>query len=135
MTQRTKRLAAALLVSAVAVLAAGRMAASDDDGRIVYEIPPGSVARAEAGEDLRIIPDTVTVDLTAADTVEVRNNDDRPFQFASTVIGPGQSYVARFEEPGVYLFMCSLRGGKNIRFVVLGEDGTIGGTPVPADGP
>ncbi len=90
---------------------------------LTYRIPPGTVAWAEAGEPENILPDSVYVDLRRRDTVIIANDDDQPFSFGSASVAPGTSLVQRFEIPGVYLVMCSLRGDQ-IRFVVLGPDGT-----------
>jgi hypothetical protein len=72
-------------------------------------------------------PDTVTVDLRRTDTVVIRNDDDEPFYFGGATIAPGQSLVQRFVEPGVYVLQCGAHAAGTLRFVVLGDDGTIAG--------
>src|SRR3990172_11398097 len=110
--------ATGVLVVAVAALGA---AFARRESPIVFRIPPGTVATAEAGQPETIIPDSVYVDLRVTDSVIIANDDDRPFFFGSAIVESGQALVQRFEIPGVYLLMCSLRGGQ-IRFVVLGPD-------------
>lgn len=117
------RLVRVALTISMAVTAAIGIAVNRWHAPIVYRIPPGTVARAEAGEPEKIIPDSVYVDLRRRDTVIIANDDDQPFSFGSASVEPGKSLVQRFEIPGVYLVMCSLRG-EQIRFVVLGADGT-----------
>jgi len=54
--------------------------------------------------------------------ITVRNDDSVANRAGPWVIGPGQTYTARFDNPGVYEFECTVDASESVTVTVTGED-------------
>lgn len=82
----------------------------------IYEIPRGTSARRQAGEDVAIFPQTIRLTLGLKDVLVLRNADTVPHIFGPTLILPGQSFRLPFSTASTYSFECTAHpnGGLNV---------------------
>lgn len=88
---------------------------------LVFTVPPGSVARLAAGEQLEILPQTIELSLRGKDTLVIRNDDVQPIQVGPFKIDPGQQFEQRYYNPGTYELICTLHQSQRLRIVVSRE--------------
>ncbi len=88
---------------------------------LVFTVPPGSVARLAAGEQLEILPQTIELSLRGKDTLVIRNEDVQPIQVGPFKIDPGQQFEQRYYNPGTYELVCTLHESQRLRIVVSRE--------------
>jgi hypothetical protein len=88
---------------------------------LVFTVPPGSVARLAAGEQLEILPQTIELSLRGKDTLVIRNEDAQPIQVGPFRIDPGQQFEQRYYNPGTYELICTLHQSQRLRIVVSRE--------------
>jgi plastocyanin len=112
-----------LFVGAIAI--ATNRAGSDDDPGMLFVIPAGASdlvavptidSAIEIPTDIRFGPGDVA-------RITVRNDDSVANRAGPWVIGPGQTYTARFDNPGVYEFECTVDSSESVRLTVTGEEG------------
>jgi hypothetical protein len=112
-----------LFVGAIAV--ATNRAGSDDDPGLLFVIPAGASdivavptidSAIEIPTDIRFGPDDVA-------RITVRNDDSVANRAGPWVVGPGQTYTARFDEPGVYQFECTVDSNESVTVTVTGDEG------------
>lgn len=111
-----------VLFVAIAIIAIGGsllwQATTNRQRQLVFEIPPGTVARLAAGEEVNIFPSTIIVDLRQHDTLVIQNNDSAEVTIGPFRIVPGQRFVQRYWSPGVYELICSVHQGEQLRIEV-----------------
>jgi hypothetical protein len=112
-----------LFVGAIAV--ATNRSGSDDDPGLLFVIPAGASdmvavptidSAIEIPIDIRFGPDDVA-------RITVRNDDSVANRAGPWVVGPGQTYTARFDEPGVYQFECTVDSNESVTVTVTGDEG------------
>lgn len=91
----------------------------------VFEIPKGTWARRQAGENLEILPQRIS--LVAGTNLILRNADDVPQIFGPTLIMPGQTLRLPFATPAEYQFACTAHVSGQMTVVVEGVPGHVFG--------
>jgi hypothetical protein len=84
----------------------------------VVRVPPGTVARIAAGEEVAIFPQRIELKLSEYDTLVVRNDDSETITIGPYRIEPGQRFVQRYEGPGTFELICSIHGDQGLSIVV-----------------
>jgi plastocyanin len=125
------RRSSVLLSLAVVVLFVGAItvamnrAGSDEDPGLLFVIPAGASdlvavptidSAIEIPTDIRFGPGDVA-------RITVRNDDSVANRAGPWVVGPGQTYTARFDEPGVYQFECTVDWNESVTVTVTGDEG------------
>jgi plastocyanin len=73
---------------------------------VVIEVPLGTSARITAGEDVVLLPGTLSV--SVGDTLEIRNLDVTAHEVGPYQVAAGQTLRQTFTEPGTIHGTCSL---------------------------
>ncbi len=114
---------AVLFVGAIAI--ATNRAGNDEDPGLLFVIPAGASdmvavptidSAIEIPTDIRFGPGDVA-------RITVRNDDSVANRAGPWVIGPGQTYTARFDNPGVYEFECTVDSSESVTVTVTGDEG------------
>lgn len=90
----------------------------EDERQLIFTVPPGSVARLAAGEELDILPSTIQLSLRGQDTLIIRNDDTETIQVGPFTIAPGQQFQQRYYNPGTYDLVCTLHESERLRVIV-----------------
>ncbi len=104
-------LVAVALVGAIVVVATSR---GSRDLRIV--VPPGTMERIEAGEQVELLPRVLEV--RVGDRLVIVNDDDATHQVGPYLVGPGQRLEQRFTRPGRIEGLCTLHPSGEVAIVV-----------------
>lgn len=83
---------------------------------IAVEVPPGTMARIEAGESVQLLPRTLHVEV--GDAIEIVNRDDALHEVGPYTVGPGQTVRQTFTSPGTIEGVCTLHPAGAITIVV-----------------
>ncbi|GAB4193233.1 MAG: hypothetical protein OHK0022_07940 [Roseiflexaceae bacterium] len=109
----------AWLFALLLALLLGGCAFGDSEARkLVFTIPPGTVARQAAGEQVSVLPETITLKLGEKDTLVIRNDDSQPVQIGPFKIGPGQRYEQQYFNRGTFDLVCTLHTSQNLKIVI-----------------
>lgn len=115
-----------LLVGAMVVVLFGaafaiaQKASNDEVPGLVFTIPRGASrtiaiptidSAIEVPTDIRFGPGETA-------RITVRNNDDVANRAGPWVVGPGQTYTAAFDQPGVYQFDCAVDESESVTVTV-----------------
>lgn len=113
-------LLAASVLLAVAVLAIN-WASSGDDMGMVFVIPAGASDSVDIPtiDSAIAIPTDIQFGPGDVARITVRNEDSVANRAGPWVIGPGQTYTARFDEPGEYKFDCTVDETESVVVTVL----------------
>lgn len=84
--------------------------------RIEVDVPPGTAASIEAGEEIELLPRELFVEV--GDELVVRNRDDAIHEVGPYVVGPGETIRQEFTEPGQIEGLCTLHPSGRVRIVV-----------------
>jgi hypothetical protein len=106
-TARSWILIGLLGLGAIALAGAAWIPVRVNDREQVFEIPKGTWARRQAGENIDILPQRMELALGLRDVLVLRNNDDVPQIFGPTLIMPGQSFSLPFSTAGEFQFACT----------------------------
>lgn len=110
------RLAVALLLALTALV----VPACSDDTReaqtYLVEIPAGTAERQKAGEEMKLLPSTLT--LQVGDTLKIDNQDAAYQTVGPYDVGPGQTLVQTFQEPGEIRGLCTLHPSGEVTIVI-----------------
>ena len=113
----------AVALLCVAIYAASNRASdTNNDPGLVFTIPAG----ASEWVDVPTIDSAidVPVDIVFAPgeraEITIRNDDTIAHRAGPWVIGAGQEYNARFDQPGVYEFECSVDASESVTITVEG---------------
>lgn len=87
----------------------------------LFEIPHGTYARRMSGNQVDILPSTITLTLGIDDVLLLRNLDEVPQQFGPTILMPGQSFRLPFEVPSENLFDCTAHSSGQMKVIVEPE--------------
>jgi plastocyanin len=85
--------------------------------RHVIDIPNGTGARIDAGENISIIPAEYKVNV--GDTVVIVNGDVRLHDVGPFKVRPGETLSYRFNQIGRYSGVCSIHPSGDVAFVVV----------------
>lgn len=122
---RSARLAmlAATAVGFIVIWFAANLASSNEETGLVFVIPAGaSASLAIPGIDSAIaIPTDIQFGPDDVAKITVRNEDSVVNRAGPWVIEAGQTYTARFDEPGTYQFDCSVDASESVTVTVSGE--------------
>lgn len=114
--------AAILLIATLfgSALTLGRIATGDDEGGLVFVIPDGAAASVTIPTIDSAIAIPTDIRFGPGDTarITVRNDDEVANRAGPWVVGPGQTYTARFDEPGVYEFVCTVDVSESVTVTV-----------------
>lgn len=95
----------ALLVAAGSFL--GLLGPRQDEG-LVFVIPAGTTVERPGWDSALAIPTDIRFKAGEPAIITVRNLDDETQRAGPFLVGPGQTYVQRFPEPGEYPIACSV---------------------------
>ncbi len=108
-------LLAMLLASVLwAAFAPIRLASRDK----LFEIPKGTYERRMKGDQVEILPSTVTLTLGVRDVLLLRNSDTVPQIFGPVLIMPGQDFRLPFETVSENQFACTAHSSGQMTVVV-----------------
>jgi hypothetical protein len=95
------------------------MPAAPTDGVLIMVIPPGAAADQRAGGRGYQMPDVIQ--LTAGDTIVLRNDDTVPHMILYAFLMPGQTYERTVMTPGseVYSSGCGVHGASFLNFTTI----------------
>jgi hypothetical protein len=107
-----------------AIWFAANRASDDTDPGLVFVIPAGaSGSVAIPGIDSAIvIPTDIRFGPGDVAKITVRNDDTVVNRAGPWVIEPGQTYSARFDQPGTYEFECAVDAAESVTVTVTDED-------------
>ncbi|MCB1014649.1 MAG: hypothetical protein KDB10_05980 [Acidimicrobiales bacterium] len=109
--------AAVGLATVLVVLGAWLMLRPEAGGEVhVIEIPAGTGARLDAGEDVTLVPRELEISVN--DTVRVVNEDDRTFDVGPFVVLADSTLEHQFERPGRFTGACALHPEDSFTVVV-----------------
>lgn len=83
---------------------------------VLIEVPPGTAARIDAGEQVELIPRVLEV--AVGDTIEIRNHDSAPHEVGPYYVAAGQTVRQTFMSPGEIVGMCSLHPSGEVTIIV-----------------
>ena len=108
----------------VAIWVAANRAGNDEDAGLVFVIPAGASETVEIpGIDSAItIPTSIQFGPDDVAKITVRNEDTVANRAGPWVVEPGQTYTARFDEPGVYQFECTVDASESVTVTVTGDE-------------
>ena len=106
------------LLLALALGGCGLLEPGAEARQQVFVIPPGTVARQAAGEQVNILPDTITLTLGQKDTLVIRNEDSQPVQIGPFKIAPGQRFEQQYFNRGSFDLVCTLHQSQQLKIVV-----------------
>lgn len=108
-----------LVLAALAALAARQWGEPSDAARqVVYAIPPGTADQIARGEQVQVLPQTITLTLGRADILIIRNDDTQPVTIGPFRVAPGQQFRQRYYSRGTYDLICSVHAGARLRVLV-----------------
>ena len=112
----------ALFVAAIWI--ATNRAGSDEETGLVFVIPAGASQSVEIpGIDSAIaIPTSIEFGPDDVARITVRNEDTVANRAGPWVVEPGQTYTARFDEPGTYQFDCTVDATESVTVTVTDEE-------------
>jgi plastocyanin len=84
--------------------------------RITVEVPAGTAARIEAGEEVEIMPQALEV--SVGDTLEIRNLDAVAHEVGPYLVGAGETVRQTFTSPGTIEGICTLNPMGEVTIVV-----------------
>ncbi len=108
----------------VAIWIAANRAGTDEETGLVFVIPAGASQSVEIpGIDSAIvIPTSIEFGPNDVAKITVRNEDTVANRAGPWVVEPGQTYTARFDQPGVYQFDCTVDATESVTVTVTGEE-------------
>jgi hypothetical protein len=109
-SRRAGALTALVLVAiAVATTAWAAFAPLSEGSRaLTFVIPPGTAARAKAGEPFTVLPSPIHLTIGVRDILVLTNDDEAIHQVGPIILGPRQTYRIPFRRPGRFQYACSL---------------------------
>ena len=112
-----------LLASLLAMLLASLLWAAFAPIRLasrdkLFEIPKGTYDRRMKGDQVEILPSTVTLTLGVRDVLLLRNSDTVPQIFGPVLIMPGQDFRLPFETVSENQFACTAHSSGQMTVVV-----------------
>jgi plastocyanin len=81
-----------------------------------YEIPSGTAAKIDAGEDVAIVP--TEMHFAPGDKLTITNDDDRRHQLGILSVDPGQTVSYSFPNKGVFNGACTLHSSGAVTIYV-----------------
>ncbi|MGE3798137.1 MAG: hypothetical protein AB7G88_09860 [Thermomicrobiales bacterium] len=120
---RTIVVSIAAIAVLVAVVAGAAMVVRDEPAApgMVFTIPEGSKNRVIPQMESAIqIPTDIVFTRNDEAAITIINEDDVTHRAGPFLIGPGQTYIQRFDEPGAYPIACTVDPAESIVVTVEG---------------
>lgn len=94
---------------------------SEESGGMLFVIPAGASEHVEVATiDSAIeIPTEIVFEDGELPEISIRNDDTVAHRAGPWVVGPGQSYTLRLDNPGEYRFDCSVDPSESVVVTVL----------------
>lgn len=110
------------ILSVIYVVANRHQSAEAEKG-IVYVIPKGASANIEIPtiDSAIAIPTQIAFAAGQPAVLSIRNEDTVANRAGPWVIGPGQTYTAKFDQPGTYEYVCTVDASESVTIVVEGD--------------
>lgn len=116
---RRHSLLSVLLLIAVVTLAWAALAPLGAHERnYLLEIPPGALARRQAGDIGAALPQTVRLTLGVRDVLHIKNSDLAPHYLGAILVKPGKELRLPFEQAGSQEFTSSAHFGGKLTVLV-----------------
>lgn len=115
----------ALVVLVTGVTLTVRWASEPEDPGMEFVIAAGTIVDVPTVDSAIVIPTDIRFGPDDTAVITVRNNDTIAHRAGPWVVGAGQTYTARFDQPGVYEFECSVDERESVTVTVLDSDGSI----------
>lgn len=111
------RLLAALVAGLAVATAVVVLAWPRPEGRLIeVVVPPGTMERVEAGEQVELLPRRLEV--SVGDRLLIVNEDLATHLVGPYIVGPGQRLEQRFGRPGTISGLCTLHPSGQVSIVV-----------------
>ena len=85
---------------------------------LLLDIPPGALARRQAGDIAGALPQTVRLTLGVRDVLHVKNRDTAPHYLGAMLVRPGKELRLPFEQSGSQEFSSSAHFGGKLTVLV-----------------
>ena len=116
--RRHSLLSLLLLVGVVALAWAALAPIGPRERAYLLDIPPGALARRQAGDIAAALPQTVRLTLGVRDVLHIKNRDAVPHYLGAILIRPGKDLRLPFEQPGSQEFTSSAHFGGKLTVLV-----------------
>jgi plastocyanin len=103
-------------VAAAAALLAVALLGGVGSETIEVDVPPGTNARIEAGEQIALLPRELVVEV--GDSLVVRNRDVAVHEVGPYIVGPGDTIRQTFTDVGEIEGLCTLHPSGRVRILV-----------------
>jgi len=115
-------LALMILLMAVQAVARHDLETTTSEGGLSFVIPLGASATlANPAMDSAIaIPTRIVFKDGEPAVLTIRNADTAPNRAGPWVLGPGQTYTVRFDQPGTYAYACTMNPAESVTVIVEG---------------
>jgi hypothetical protein len=115
--------AIAALMSAIGFAASQYDPAPQGKG-LQFVIPSGASAMVDlpAIDSAIEIPTTIVFKADEPAILSITNQDAVANRAGPWVIGPGQTYTAKFDKPGTYEYVCSVKASESVTIIVEGDE-------------
>ena len=105
-----------LLIVATAALVVQRYDARAGAVDHRFEIPAGTAARIDAGEQVAVVPSELY--LSQGDTLTIDNDDDRAHEIGVLSVRTGETLSYTFPSKGTFIGACTLHSGGGVTIYV-----------------
>jgi plastocyanin len=118
-TADSEAVSRSMLTVPVAPASAALMPTAPTDGVLTMVIPPGAAADQKVGGRGYQMPDVIQ--LTAGDTIILRNDDTAPHMILYAFLMPGETHERTFTTPGseVYSSGCGVHAASFLNFTTI----------------
>lgn len=88
-----------------------------------FVIPAGASANIDVPtiDSAIAIPTEITFAAGEPAVLSIRNDDEVANRAGPWVVGPGQTYTAKFDKPGTYEYVCSVDAAESVTIIVQGN--------------
>lgn len=105
----------AVLILPVTILVV--LTRDDSPQELVIEVPAGTGARLDAGEQIQLMDTELTV--SVGDHLIVRNLDDRVHTVGPFTVRAGETLDQEFRQPGVIEGVCTINPDETVRITII----------------
>lgn len=114
---------AAVAIVSTAYVIANRHGSDLAAGGLQFVIPAGASANIDVPtiDSAIAIPTEITFAAGEPAVLSIRNDDEVANRAGPWVVGPGQTYTAKFDKPGTYEYVCSVDAAESVTIIVEGD--------------